>query len=92
MKPVKLYWTYHENDIECYIRRNGRFYGFVSIKACDADCQPKGQAKFYYFEPLIPGGGMDHDTNPVQGLKAAKAHARTIVETMLADLNGVTLA
>lgn len=89
MKPVKLYWTTHQNDLECYIRRNGRFYGFVSVKKCIN--QVPGMPVKYYFKPLIPGGA-DHDCNPVYGLKAAKAHARRIVETMLADLNGVALA
>lgn len=87
--PVKLYWTTHKNDRECYIRRNGRFYGLVSVKKCTHQV-PGGQMK-YYFKPLIPGG-LDHDCNPVAGLKAARAHARMIAETMLADLNGVTLA
>ena len=92
MKPVKLYWKMiNSNAMECYIRRNGSFYGFLRVNKSPPRCQRKGALTQYYIESLIPGPNHIY-CDPQAGLKAAKSKARTIVEMMLADLSGITLA
>lgn len=91
MKPVKLYWKIiNRNAMECYVRRNGSFYGFIRVNKSPPSCQRKGALTQYYIESLIPG--PNHYSHPQAGLKTAKAYARTVVERMLADLSGITLA
>ena len=92
MKPVKLYWKIiNRNAMECYVRRNGSFYGFIRVNKSHPSIQRKGALTLYYIESLIPGPNYTHG-NHYSGQKAAKAYARTVVERMLADLSGITLA
>ena len=92
MKPVKLYWKIiNRNAMECYVRRNGSFYGFIRVNKSPPSCQRKGELTLYYIESLIPGPNHIYSDQQA-GLKTAKAYARTVVERMLADLRGITLA
>lgn len=76
-----------KEQYEAHIARNGRFYGFCAVKKCDND-----NFDAWYVFMLIPGGwDFIEETNPVSTLREAKRNARKIVETIIADFQGVEL-
>lgn len=78
------------SQLEAHIARNGRFYGFVAISQCYDPRTNQTIPKRWYLKMLIPGGA-DHDTNPVDSLVEAKQKARKIVDTVIADMQGVSI-
>lgn len=97
-RPVKLrfsYTSYPDTDdssktrlgLDAHFARNGRFYGICSIFRCNT------KTKAWYIEMLIPGGGYDYLSlcNPVLTLAEAKLNARVIVESVIADFQGISL-
>lgn len=74
--------------VDCYIRMGGYFIGFARIRRCD-----NSNFEAYWIEPLIPGdsGWWMGYTSGHATMAEAKAGARKIAETILADLQGVSL-
>jgi hypothetical protein len=100
-KPVKLRFSYRSDDttdnegnkvtrlgLDAHFARNGRFYGICAIFPCD-----NPNFKAWYIEMLIPGGWADFTylCNPVDSIAEAKKNARVIVETVIADFQGINL-